>query len=198
MARDQRLIRSLRNTKVAVVHPQDEDCANLELQLKRIGCQVSSFWPAPKTFADDIDAVFFLVEPEADDRLIRLAEDRKAALVALIGFESPLVLKTISDANIHGTMTKPVRPFGVLATLVAALSIFNYERRLIARIDKLDETLKTRRLVERATKILAKHKTISDDEAYSLIRREAMNKQVTLFEMASSIINADNVFLSGP
>ena len=31
-------------------------------------------------------------------------------------------------------------------------------------------------------------------EAYALIRTEAMNKQVTVFEMANAIINADTLF----
>ena len=68
------------------------------------------------------------------------------------------------------------------------------EGRLNARIAKLDETLKARRMVERATRILAEHQNIDEDDAYALIRTEAMNKQVTVSEMANSIINADKIF----
>ena len=77
-----------------------------------------------------------------------------------------------------------------------AMSNFRYQGRLNARIAKLDETLKTRRLVERATRILAEYQNISEDKAYALIRTEAMNKQMTVLEMANAIINAGKVFQS--
>jgi AmiR/NasT family two-component response regulator len=66
--------------------------------------------------------------------------------------------------------------------------------RLAARIEKLDELLRTRRLVERATQILAAHRQVSADDAATLIRRETMNKQISLYEMATSIINAHKFF----
>jgi AmiR/NasT family two-component response regulator len=90
-------------------------------------------------------------------------------------------------------LSKPIRPLGIMACLVTALSLHRYEARLNQRIDKLDETLKTRRLVEQATRILAKHKNLSEDEAYKTIRREAMNNRITLCEMATSIINSTNI-----
>lgn len=192
---NQRLLKSLRNTKVVVVHPIDEDCSNLERQLKRIGCEVDVCWPAPRRFPKDANAVFFLADGEPDDHLLQLAEERGAAMIAVIGFENPLAMQGIADAIVHGTLSKPIRPFGVLACLVTALSLFRYEQRLSSRIEKLDEILKTRRIVERATKILMERKNLSDDDAYGLLRREAMNKQVTLYEMANSIINADSLLL---
>lgn len=51
-----------------------------------------------------------------------------------------------------------------------------------------------RRLVERATQVLAAHRQLSDDDAATLLRRQAMNKQISLHEMATSIINADKLF----
>ncbi|MES9906090.1 MAG: ANTAR domain-containing protein [Sedimenticola sp.] len=195
MDMDKRLLRSLRNKKIAVIHPRDEDGENLLRQLQRIGCQVSSIWPSPKELPDDLDAVFFLIDQEKNQGCEWLDNERALALIAVISYENPTVLEALTAAKVHGLITKPVRPFGVLARLVTALSLFKYEERLNTRIAKLDETLKTRRLVEQATRILSRTREISEDEAYALIRREAMNKQITLFDMARSIINADT-FLS--
>ena len=138
--------------------------------------------------------MFFLADPEYRSDFAWLCEWRRSALIAIVAYENPLVLQSLADMGVHGVVTKPIRPFGILAKLFTALSAFKYEGRLCARIEKLDETLKTRRFVERATRVLARHRNISEDDAYALIRTEAMNKQVTLFEMANAIINADTIF----
>ncbi len=91
-------------------------------------------------------------------------------------------------------LTKPIRPFGILANLFRARALSRYEERLLARIAKLDEMLKTRRIVERATKILSERNGISEDEAYGLIRREAMRKQLSVTVIAEAIINAEAIF----
>jgi len=189
-----RLIKTLRKARVAVVHPPDDDGNNLEHQLKRIGCQVSTHWPPPKRPIPDVDVLFFLDDPDHQGLHQPYSDDRSAALIAVVEFESPLAIQGLVDANVHGTIAKPIQPIGVLACLASALGLYRYETRLASRIDKLDELLKTRRTVEKATQVLATHRNISEGEAYALIRRESMNKQVTLFEMASSILNADGFF----
>lgn len=191
---EKRLVREVRNTRVIVVHPADEDREILARQLRRIGCQVRVAWPLADASLDDCDVIFFLADPDHSASLTRLFDWQRAALIAIVSYESPLVLQSITDIGVHGVVTKPIRPIGVLAHLLTAVSKFRYEGRLNSRIAKLDETLRTRRLVERATRILADHQGISEDDAYAMIRTEAMNKQVTVFEMASAIINADKIF----
>ena len=194
MMENDRLIREIRNTKVVVLHPQDDDQRILSLQLQRIGCKVSEAWPYQEAALNGANAIFFLADPDQSESLGRLSDWHQSALIAIVSYENPLVLQSITNIGVHGVITKPIRPIGVLANLLTALSIFKYEGRLNARIAKLDETLKARRLVERATRILAEHQSIDEDDAYALIRTEAMNKQVTISEMASSIINADKIF----
>ena len=193
----QKIIRSLRETKVAVIHPQDEDGQSLTLQLRRIGCHLTSIWPPSRRMPQEADAIFFLADPDQATALDWLEDERSCALIAIIAYENPLILETISSATIHGVIAKPIRTFGVLACLVTALSLYKYETTLISRIAKLDETLKTRRIVEKASRILASGRGITEDDAYSVLRREAMNKQITLYEMATSIINAGSL-LSKP
>ncbi|MEM7047441.1 MAG: ANTAR domain-containing protein [Pseudomonadota bacterium] len=195
MDENQQLVKTLRKTKVAVIHAADENRKNLILQLKRIGCQVEPVWPIPQLINPDIDAIFFPINPETQSFLVPLCDKRQAAVIALIEFENPLTLQTIADANVNGILFKPIRPSGVLTCLVNALASFRYEMRLQARISKLDEMLKTRRIVEQAAKILVQYKGLTNDEAHSLLRQEAMNKKITLHEMATAIVNADTVLL---
>ena len=197
MPASQKITRSLRETKVAVIHPQDEDGQSLSLQLRRIGCHLTTIWPPQRRLPPEADAIFFLADPEQPATLDWLEDDRSCALIAIIAYENPLILETISSATIHGVIAKPIRTFGVLACLVTALSLYKYETTLISPIAKLDETLKIRRIVEKASRILASGRCITEDEAYGVLRREAMNKQITLYEMATSIINAGSLLTKG-
>ncbi len=194
MVWDQNLLRSLRQTKVVVIHPDDEDGGALCEQLKRIGCRTSRVWPPPQRLPDDADAVFYLIQAEEEVSHPWVVESIKAVRIGIIAYENPVVLEVIAATNAHAVLTKPIRPFGILANLFIARALSRYEERLLARIAKLDEMLKTRRIVERATKILSERNGISEDEAYGLIRREAMRKQLSVTVIAEAIINAEAIF----
>jgi AmiR/NasT family two-component response regulator len=97
------------------------------------------------------------------------------------------------EANAHAVISKPFRPTGVLSTLVLARSVHGYEQRLLNKVNKLEETLRSRRVIERAVKLLAERRSINDVEAYDHIRRQATNKRVSIVEVASMIINASDV-----
>jgi AmiR/NasT family two-component response regulator len=133
-----------------------------------------------------VDVVYFLADPDCPDLHQPYSDDRLAALIAIVTFESPLEVQGIVEANVHGTVAKPIQPIGVLSCLASAMSQHRYEKRLSARIEKLDELLKTRRLVERATQILAAHRQIGDHDAATLLRRQAMNKHISLHENATN------------
>ena len=194
MVWDQNLLRSLRETNAVVLHPEDEDGGILCEQLKRIGCRVSRIWPPPQRLPDDADAVFYLIQAENEVSHPWVAETSRAVRIGVIAYENPVVLEVIAATNAHAVLTKPIRPFGILANLFIARALSRYEERLLARIAKLDEMLKTRRIVERATKILSERNAVSEDEAYGLIRREAMRKQLSVTVMAEAIVNAEAVF----
>ena len=191
-----KLLRKLRDLKVAVVHPRDVDGENLIRQLQRIGCRVNHFWPAPNHFHEQIDVVFFWMNQEVSESHPLLIDERTFALIAIIGSENPTLLEAVIAANANGIVNKPIQPFGILAALANAYTLFRYEKRLINRIEKLDNNLKTRRIVEQATKILCAKMGVGVDEAYAVIRREAMNKQISLAAMASAIIKAEGILQS--
>ena len=76
------------------------------------------------------------------------------------------------------------------STLALARGNFLYERRLRGRIEKLDESLRTMRSVERAKSLLMRLKNVSEEEAYNYLRRQAMERRVTIGAVASAIIDS--------
>lgn len=193
MMQRNKLLRKLRDLKVGVVHPRDVDGDNLIRQIQRIGCRVKHFWPSPEYLNEKIDVIFFWMNQEVSVNHPLLADERTFALIAIIGDENPTLLDSVIAVNVNGIINKPIRPFGILATLANAYTVFRYENRLLNRIEKLDNNLKTRRIVEQAAKILSVKLSVEADEAYAVIRREAMNKQISLADMANAIIQAEGI-----
>ena len=68
-----------------------------------------------------------------------------------------------------------------------------YTRRLESKVQKLEETLKARRDVDKAVKILVALKRVSEAEAYDLIRSQATQKRLSMAEVATTIIGAQEM-----
>ena len=184
------LIRNLRDSKVVVIHPRDREGEDLSRQLQRIGCQVQAVWPPPTTLATPADAVFFLIDSEQPLAMPWRTAETTAALIAVLDYENPTMLKVLLDANAHGVLIRPIRPVGVLSTLVLAMSLRGYETRLNQKVAKLEETLRTRREIEKATRLLMRLRNLGEDEAYQYMRKQATAKRVPVAAIATSIIHA--------
>lgn len=189
-----RLIDDLRGARVLVVHPRDTEGDALIDQLKRIGCNVRGMWPPPAEMPQDIDTVFHFVEASETPAFTASATDDGPTFVAIIDYENPTVLKRLLDSNAHGVVNKPIRPYGILSSLVLARSVHGYTRRLEGKVQKLEETLKARRDVDRAVEFLVGLKQIGETEAYELIRQQATQRRMSMAQIATTIIGAQEVF----
>ncbi len=188
-----RLIEELRGARVLVIHPRDAEGDALIDQLKRIGCNVRGMWPPPAEMPRDVDTVFHYVEASETPAFPASAPDDGPTFVAIVDYENPTVLKRLLDSNAHGVVNKPIRPFGILSSLVLARSLHGYTRRLEGKVGKLEETLKARRDVDKAVKILVALKQIGEAEAYELIRQQATQKRLSMAQIATTIIGAQEV-----
>jgi AmiR/NasT family two-component response regulator len=192
--KDEDLLKRLRRMRVLVIHPDDSERSMFLAHIKRVGCQVEAIWPAPEALPTYIDVVLFLLNPDRNNLTPAWAATcDTAARIAIIAFETPEILTELQRMNVHGVLSKPVRIFGILAALTTAVSLASHEARLKQRIKSLDETLKSRRKIERAVAILAASRNISEDDAYRRLRDKAMSSKVTIVSIADAIIASDNI-----
>lgn len=192
-AQDRRIIDLLRATRAVVLHPADHDRETLEGQLRRIGCEVHSAWPPPSELPLGADVVFLLVDPPGETNLPWMISESGPTIVAIIEYENPTVLHALIDSNAHGVVVKPLRPFGILSSLVLARSLHGYSRRIEKKVKKLEETMKARRDVEKAVKILADLRGVPEAQAYEIIRAQATRKRVSMSQVATALIGAQDV-----
>ncbi|HVV42970.1 MAG TPA: ANTAR domain-containing protein [Nitrobacter sp.] len=188
-----RLIEELRGARVLVVHPRDAEGDALIDQLKRIGCNVRGIWPPPVEIPHDIDTVFHLVETAETPAFVASASEDGPTFVAIVDYENPTVLRRLLDSNAHGVINKPIRSFGILSSAVLARSLHGYSRRLESKVQKLEETLKARRDVDKAVKILARLKKVTETDAYEMLREQATQRRLSMAQIATTVIGAQDV-----
>jgi two-component system, response regulator PdtaR len=185
-----RILDDLRKAKILVIHPKDEDGAVLVDHLRRLGCEVKAVWPPPSAITDGVDTVFVQVGEASSEGLVALIENTNAAIIAIVTYESPTSLKSIIDLNAHGVLTKPLRQLGVLTQFALARYRCGLEGRMANKVRKLEETLKGRRSIEKAVKILSEMNGLDEDAAYKLVRDQATAKRIAIVSVAESIISA--------
>ena len=113
--------------------------------------------------------------------------------MAVLEYENPLMLKALLDSGALAALVKPLRPAGVLSTLVVVNGLRGYLRRQEAKVRKLEETLKAHRDVAKAAKILADLKGVAESQAFEMIRAQATRRRISMAQVASAIINAQDV-----
>jgi AmiR/NasT family two-component response regulator len=185
-----KILDDLRRARVLVIHPRDEDGATLLAHLKRLGCEVKATWPPPTALPPEVDTVFVQLDDASVDHLLPLFEASGPAIIAIVTYESPTSLKAIIDFNAHGVISKPLRQAGVLTQFALARYRHGYEGRLENKIRKLEETMKGRRSVEKAIKILTTLNKVDEEAAYRLLRDKATAKRMAMTAVAESIIAA--------
>lgn len=182
----QRLMDGLRGSRILVIHPRDPEGDMLIDQLRRFGCEVVALWPVPRALPTDFDTVFLLIE--ADQSIT--VPDERPTLVAIIEYENPTILRKALDVSVDGVVNKPLRAFGILSALVLARAQHGYVGRLTAKVAKLEETLKARRDIDKAVKVLMRLKGLEEPECYELLRQQATQRRLPMAEVARGLIQA--------
>lgn len=195
----QHLLHDLRSLRVAVFHPDDRDGEELVLQLQRIGCKVQACWPPLPTLPESLDLVFLAVMPNAVLPEWALTRDlRGPAIIAVVVYENPTIIDAVLKICAEGVVTSPVKSFGLLATMVTARQVNQQRVALVKMNQRLETKLAGLRQVTEAKAILMGVRRISEEDAYKLMREQAMVRRVTIEQIATTIVDAQKLFPLNP
>jgi response regulator NasT len=82
----------------------------------------------------------------------------------------------------------------IKSILELTISRFRAFNALREELDRAKQALEERKLVDRAKGILMKERGLTEDEAYALMRKTAMNENLKLAQIAQSIVTAAKLF----
>ena len=94
------------------------------------------------------------------------------------------------EAGVSAYVVNGLRKERVKPILDLAITRFNAFHRLQRELEETRNALAQRKAVERAKGILMKSKNISEDEAYSLLRKAAMSQNRKIVDVAESLVLA--------
>jgi response regulator NasT len=192
-----KLLRDIRSIRVLILHPKDRECDELVAQVRRIGCRVEAVWPPQNDIPPDTDVAFVLFRQDAlNNALLRSLADKigSITLIGIIEFESPAAIEFVVRAGAKAVISKPIRAFGLLTSMIVAHTLSERIKVSSERIGKLESRLSGLKKIEQAKSILMAKKGLSEQEAYDAIRARAMSKRVPLETVSATIIEASELF----
>lgn len=190
------IIRSLRALRVLVLHPRDNQAEELLRQISRIGCRGAAIWPPPEKLPDEGDVVFVEVKETISKdirRLFDIDRSHRPTVIGVVAYENPSVLQGLLDLEVDAVVTVPLRPFGVLSSMVIARRVSQEFKVADRTLGKLKRKFDSVHKISQAKFILMKLHGLSEEEAYGTIRTQAMTKRTTMADIAQAIINADGI-----
>ncbi len=124
-----------------------------------------------------------------------ICEENLCAVVMLTAFAQESIVQKAVDAGVAGYVVKPFSKRDILPALEVATSRFKVSQALIDEISQLEKKLEDRKLIDKAKGLLMQ-KGMSEEEAFSTLRKTAMNNRTSLKAVAQAIILSDQISLS--
>ena len=182
---------SVRGRRALLVMRDERDISIVRRQLSRLGMTISEHDPAgapPPNQAVDV----ILMDADA----IPIKSDQatlwkgNVPIITLIGTETPSRLKWLLDLRPASFLVKPLRSAGLYTALVVAFD--SAQRRVddAAHIEKLEDRIRSRRVVFSAVLQIMRGHGMSETDAFALIRQTAMRHRTTIELLSAEIIAA--------
>ena len=116
-----------------------------------------------------------------------------APVLMLTAFSQKELIDRARDAGVMAYVVKPFTIGDLMPAIEIAISRHLQMKSLAAEVADLHERLETRKLIDRAKGILMKALNLSEPEAFSWIKRAAMDRRLTMKDVAEAVINPNAV-----
>ena len=116
-----------------------------------------------------------------------------APVLMLTAFSQRELIDRARDAGVMAYVVKPFTIGDLVPAIEIAMSRHTQMRSLADEVADLHERLETRKIIDRAKGVLMKALNLSEPEAFSWIQRAAMDRRLTMKEVANAVLNPDAV-----
>jgi AmiR/NasT family two-component response regulator len=180
---------SVRGRHALIIMRDEREISIVRRQLNRLGMSVAE--SDPKQLAPP-DGPVDVIVLDADS--IPIKSDSVPAwkintpVIALIGTETPSRLKWLLDLQPASFLIKPLRSAGLYTALVVAFDSAQRKNDELTRTERLEERVRSRRIVSAAVLQVMRSQDISESDAFALIRRTAMRQRVTIEQLSADVV----------
>jgi AmiR/NasT family two-component response regulator len=182
---------SVRGRRALMIMKDEREIAVVRRQLDRLGMSVVEADPARLQLPQDgidvivLDADLFPIKSDG-----AMSRKTNVPIIALIGTETPSRLKWLLDLHPASFLVKPLRSAGLYTALVVAFDCAQRRIEEAAHLEKLEDRIRSRRIVVAAVLQLIRAHALSEEDAFTLIRQTAMRYRTTIEQLSAEIIAA--------
>jgi len=136
--------------------------------------------------------VISLENPNRDvlENMFQLSRAVKRPIAMFVDRSDRASIEAAVEAGVSAYIVDGLRQERVKPILEMAISRFNAFSRLSRELEEARSELENRKLVERAKGILMKSRGLSEEQAYALLRKTAMNQNRKIADIAQSLVTA--------
>jgi AmiR/NasT family two-component response regulator len=119
-----------------------------------------------------------------------LSQERVTPVLLLTAYSDKEFVDRAVDAGVMGYLVKPFAEAQLKPAIEVALERWREVRQIQQDLAQTQETLETRKLVERAKGVLMDSQSLKEAEAFRRIQRLSMNSRKSMREVAEAILLA--------
>jgi len=117
-----------------------------------------------------------------------LLQDRTVPVIVLTAYADREFVARAREAGVLAYLVKPVREGDLRPAIEMAMGRFGEIQELRGEIGDLEDTLRTRKLVERAKGVLMRRDGVDEAQAFARLQRQARDARKTMKEIAETIL----------
>ncbi len=146
-----------------------------------------------RVYAVDPDVILIDLEnPSRDvlEQMFQVSRVVKRPVAMFVDQSDSASIRAAVDAGVSAYVVDGLKKERVKHILDMCISRFNAFTRLQDELDRAKSALAERKVIDRAKRILMKARNITEEEAYALMRRTAMNENKKIVDIAQSVVTA--------
>lgn len=122
------------------------------------------------------------------EQVVLVSRDRPRPIVMFTDEHDPAIMRQAIQAGVSAYVVEGIQAQRLAPILDVAIARFESDQALRAQLNAREQQLAERKRVELAKGLLMKMKQCGEEEAYTLMRRQAMSRQQKLIQVAEQII----------
>ena len=150
-----------------------------------------------RIYALDPDVVLIDLENPSRDVLEQMFQVSRAVrrpIAMFVDQSDTASIQASVDAGVSAYIVGNLQKERIKTILDLCISRFNAFAKLQDELDRAKSQLEDRKVIDRAKGILMKAKNLTEEQAYALMRKAAMNENKKIAEVAQSVITAAELF----
>lgn len=153
--------------------------------------QISTLERVVKEFAPDI-VLIDLANPDRDtlEHISHATESTKRAVALFVDQTDDALTKAALKAGVSAYVVDGLKMARIKSVLETAIARFGIMRQMRSELDAAKQALEDRKTIDRAKGILMGQRQIGEDEAYTLLRKTAMDQGRKVIDVAHALVMA--------